>query len=128
MSADLYQEIILEEYRHPHNYGSFEHADLEWKEQNSSCGDEVTVYLKLNPDMKKIVKMEWLGAGCAISTASVSLLSVHVRGMEVGKVLKMTKFDLEKLLGIEEIAYGREKCLTLGLEAVQKSLKEKKTQ
>ncbi|CAN5268364.1 hypothetical protein BH10PAT2_BH10PAT2_3010 [soil metagenome] len=125
--SDLYQEVIIEEFNHPHNQGSFPSADAEWKERNSSCGDEFHVYLKFDESGQKILKMEWLGEGCAISTASISLLSIDVQNKTVEEVLAMSKADLLQLLGIDEIAYGREKCLLLGLVAVKHALKDKKT-
>ncbi len=124
--SDLYQEIIIEEYNHPHNYGSLEKPDADWKERNSSCGDEMHVYLQLDESKQKVVKMEWLGEGCAISSATTSLLSLEVKNKSVADILAMKKEDLLEMLGIDEIAYGREKCLTLGLVAVKHALQEKK--
>ncbi len=126
--SDLYQEMIMEEYRHPQNKGELVDFDLVWHERNSSCGDEVTVYVKLSPDHQEIVDLKWTGDGCAISMAAISFISQQVIGKPTAKVLEMSKKDLENMMGIEEIAYGREKCLVLGLEAVQKSLKQKVSQ
>jgi len=123
--SDLYQEMIMEEYRHPQHKGELVDPDFSWHERNSSCGDEVTVYLKLDPKHQQIADISWTGDGCAISMAAMSFVSQQVMGKSVAEVLKLNKKDLEKMMGIEEIAYGREKCLVLGLEAVQKSLKQK---
>lgn len=123
--SDLYQEIILEEYQHPHHFGELEQADVVWQEHNSSCGDQVTIFLKLNKEKNQIEKMSWVGEGCAISKAAASLLSQQLQQKKVSDVLALEKKDIEALLGIDEVVYGREKCLLLALEAVQKSLKGK---
>ncbi len=127
MSDDLYQEIILEEYSHPHHFGKLEQPDIEWKERNSSCGDEITIFLKLDDSKEKILEMSWEGQGCAISLAATSLLSQYVPQKTVKSILNMKKHDVEELLGIDEIAYGRQKCLLLSLKAIQKSLTQKAT-
>jgi len=124
--SDLYQEIIIDEFNHPHNFGKMTHADQDWKERNSSCGDEVHVYLKLDETKQKVLEMMWEGEGCAISTATTSLLSSELKDKAVSEILEMSKTELQNLLGIEEIAYGREKCLTLGLVAVKHALTKSK--
>lgn len=124
--TDLYQEIIIEEFRHPQNQGDLSAADAKWYERNSSCGDEVTVYLKLSADKQVILDCKWTGDGCAISISALSFLSQVIKQTSVAAVLAMTKADIESLLGIEQIAYGREKCLMLGLTAIQHALQHLK--
>lgn len=121
--SDLYQEIIIEEYRHPHNKGEMIDADVQHRERNSSCGDEVTVFLKFDAE-ERISEVLWSGDGCAISISGMSLLSEFVKHKTTSEVLGLKKSDVEELLGIEEIAYGREKCLVLGLTAVQHAIKK----
>jgi nitrogen fixation NifU-like protein len=65
----------------------------------------------------------WQGSGCAISQAAMSLLSEKIIGMTVADVLQMQQTDLERLLGFDQpIAYGRVKCLLLGLQAVKRGI------
>ncbi len=120
--TDLYQEIILEEYRHPQNMGVLENADRKEHEVNASCGDEVTVYLKLNPEKDRIIDLKWQGKGCVISMAAMSLLSERAKTTNVADIQKMTKQNIETMSGITEISYGREKCLLLGLQTLKKAL------
>ncbi len=120
--SDLYQEIIIEEFRHPQNQGVIEDATTQWHERNSSCGDEVTVYVQLSSDQQTIADLKWTGDGCSISISAMSFLSQVVQGKSVAEVRNLTKKDVENLLGIEEVVYGREKCLLLGLHAIQKAL------
>lgn len=121
---DLYQEIILEEYAHPQNKGVLNDADAQHSESNSSCGDQVTVYLKWDSQRRKIIDTRWEGVGCAISMATASFLSEHLKGMTAADVQALQQVDLEKLLGIEDISPGRQKCLMLGLVAYQKAVQK----
>lgn len=124
MSQDLYHQVILEELKHPQNKQVLENADVVIHETNSSCGDDITVFLNFD-DSKKIKEVGWTGNGCAISQAAMSLLSEKIIGMNADDVLKLTQSDLEALLGLEQpIAYGRTKCLLLGLQAVQRAVQQ----
>jgi nitrogen fixation NifU-like protein len=125
MSFDLYQEAILDELRHPQNKGVLPHADITIHETNASCGDDLTVELTFDPHTAAIAEVGWVGSGCAISQSAMSLLSEKIKGMTRDEVLALDQKSMEDLLGLPEpIAYGRIKCLLLGLNSVQKALKE----
>ena len=123
-NMDLYQEIILEHFKHPLNRGSF--ADTKnvkvAKKINVSCGDEVTIQVQFSDDKKKIKDIRWQGVGCAISTAAMSLLSENLKGKSVAEVLAMKQADILELLGLDSITPGREKCLLLGLKAIKSAI------
>jgi nitrogen fixation NifU-like protein len=120
MSQDLYQEIILEEFKHPHHQGIIENADLVLTGGNASCGDQVKIYLKIQDE--QIIDLKWEGNGCAISQASMSVLSQKIidEHLSLVQVKAMIKNDMLELLGLEEITAGREKCLMMGLKTLQK--------
>jgi nitrogen fixation protein NifU and related proteins len=118
---DLYREVILQEAAEPQNVGSLPNATHEHSETNASCGDEVTVQLEVD-DSAILKNMAWQGNGCAISQASMSLLSEVVIGKSVDDVKNLTDKALLELLGLKEINPGREKCMMLGLKAVQRAL------
>ena len=120
--SDLYRELILQHLREPLNTGETPNADAITRERNSSCGDEITVFVKLDKNQKKIEHLTWTGNGCAISQAAMSVLSQKLQGQLIADVKSLEKQDIEQLLGIEEISSGRIKCLLLGLRAVQRSL------
>ncbi len=123
MSFDLYQEAILDELRHPQNKGELPDADVTIHETNASCGDDVTVLIKFDSTGEKIANLKWHGQGCAISQAAMSFLSEKIKGMSLNEIKAIQQADVESLLGLEEpIAYGRMKCLLLGLHAVHKAL------
>lgn len=75
---DLYQDIILDHGRHPRNFHPLEHPSHLAHGHNPLCGDKVTVYVDLDGDRIRDVSFE--GRGCAISTASASLMTEILKG------------------------------------------------
>lgn len=78
---DLYQEVILDHNRHPRNFGPLPAANHHAEGNNPLCGDRITVYLDVAGDRIRDVSFE--GAGCAISTASASLMTEALKGRTV---------------------------------------------
>src|SRR4051812_40200695 len=75
---ELYQDIILDHGRHPRNFHALDHPTHLARGHNPLCGDRVTVYLAVNGDRIDDVSFE--GRGCAISTASSSLMTEVLKG------------------------------------------------
>jgi nitrogen fixation NifU-like protein len=75
---ELYQQLILDHYRRPRNRRTLPQADRMAEGYNPLCGDHVTVFLKMDSDLVKEVTFE--GSGCAISTASASLMTEALKG------------------------------------------------
>jgi nitrogen fixation protein NifU and related proteins len=75
---DLYRDVILDHNRHPRNFGKLEAADSCADGHNPLCGDRLTVFLKLSGDRVEDIRFE--GKGCAISTASASLMTEAIKG------------------------------------------------
>jgi nitrogen fixation NifU-like protein len=75
---DLYQQVIVDHSKKPRNYHSLEGASRKVEGYNPLCGDRITIYLKLDGDIVRDISFE--GAGCAISTASASLLTESLKG------------------------------------------------
>lgn len=75
---DLYQELILDHNRRPRNFGRLTDANHHAEGFNPLCGDKLTVYLKLVDGVIESVSFE--GTGCAISTASASLMTEALKG------------------------------------------------
>ena len=69
---ELYQEVILDHSKKPRNFNELPDADRKAEGYNPLCGDQVTVYLKLTEGV--VEDVSFTGAGCAISTASASLM------------------------------------------------------
>ncbi len=113
----LYREQILEHYKHPHNFGELDDADLEFEDTNPLCGDELRVQLKVDDD-RRITDVAFSGQGCAISQASASMVSDEIRGMSVDELLKLDKQFVLELLGID-ISATRMKCALLSLKVLK---------
>ena len=74
----LYQELILDHSKKPRNFHPMTDADRQAEGYNRLCGDKFTIYLKLQDD--RITDISFQGTGCAISTASASILTEILKG------------------------------------------------
>ncbi|OGJ21324.1 MAG: hypothetical protein A3J60_02390 [Candidatus Pacebacteria bacterium RIFCSPHIGHO2_02_FULL_46_9] len=119
---DLYHEELLEAARSPHNRGQLADANLVSPPVTNSCGDSCRIFLKLSDDKTTIITCAWEGIGCAISTASLSLLSDRVKGVPITEIQTWDDATLWSWFGFETFSVARRKCLLLGLQAVQKLL------
>jgi nitrogen fixation NifU-like protein len=79
----LYQEVILDHYKHPQHKGLATTYDAQVHHVNPSCGDEITLNVTLNAD--KVAAITWDGVGCSISQASVSILSELLLGKSIAE-------------------------------------------
>ena len=79
----LYQEVILDHNKQPRNYGELLEADHQAEGHNPLCGDHLTVTLRLAGG--RIEEIRFRGQGCAISTASASLMTEAVKGKTVAE-------------------------------------------
>ena len=113
MSAHMYREMILDLNRNPLNYGELDPRDFSHEEDNPLCGDVIRVDVRLG-EGGRIADISWSGDGCAISQASASLLTDHVKGMSLEDVMQLESSDMYDLLEFEPIS-GRVKCATLAL-------------
>jgi nitrogen fixation NifU-like protein len=121
MAYDMYQEIILQHYRAPKNFGELPSADLTGEESNPNCGDHITVQLKLDESGETVSEFRFHGDGCAISVASTSLLSGKVKGHPVAEVRALTRDDVLKLVAIP-LSPVRVKCALTGFVALGRAL------
>ncbi|HYY26140.1 MAG TPA: SUF system NifU family Fe-S cluster assembly protein [Candidatus Udaeobacter sp.] len=75
---ELYQEVILDHNKSPRNFRAIENANRKAQGYNPLCGDQVTVYLKLENGIIKEIGFQ--GSGCAISKASASMMTAELKG------------------------------------------------
>jgi nitrogen fixation protein NifU and related proteins len=132
---ELYQEVIFDHNRRPRNFGKLAGANRKAEGFNTLCGDRLTLYLELAGD--KIANVAFEGSGCAISTASASLLTEALKGksIEQAEALfqnfhKMVTEDapapesmgkLAVLAGVREFP-ARVKCATLSWHTLRAAL------
>lgn len=74
----LYEQVILDHNREPRNYGEMLNADLHAEGYNPLCGDQFTIYIKMDGDTITDIRFE--GAGCAISKSSASVMTTLLKG------------------------------------------------
>ncbi len=124
---DLYRDVILDHNKRPRNFGALEPADARADGHNPLCGDRLTVTVRLDGDRVEDIRFE--GKGCAISTASASLMTEAVKGKDFATIAELrdtvqhalTEHDYEvpaalgklaALTGVREFP-ARVKCATL---------------
>jgi len=132
---DLYQDMIFDHYRQPRNYGQLENANRKAEGYNPLCGDKVTLTLILKDGVIHDLKFE--GTGCAISTASASLMTESLKGKTAEEALSIledfkslvTGATVDKDMGKLAVLAGvqafpqRVKCATLAWHTLQAALK-----
>jgi nitrogen fixation NifU-like protein len=120
---DMYREIILEHYRHPHNAGTLELPDISYEDSNPLCGDRIRIDLKMEGDV--IADVRFQGRGCAISQAAASLLTDEIKGKSLDDVRAFGKDDMLDLIGIPlDKNPVRIKCALLGLKTLKAGVYE----
>jgi len=75
---DLYQEAILDHYKKPKNFHKIDHANRQADGYNPLCGDKLSVFIRMENGL--IQDIGFIGTGCAISTASASMMTESLRG------------------------------------------------
>jgi nitrogen fixation protein NifU and related proteins len=83
----MYQEVILDHYKHPHHRGLREPFGAEVHHVNPTCGDEVTLRVTLSEDGGTVADVSYDGQGCSISQASTSVLTDLIIGQDVHDAL-----------------------------------------
>ena len=115
---NLYRDFILEHYREPHNRGVLDPHDLHFSDSNPTCGDEMTLTLRLDASGERIDDVAFDGRGCAISQASASIMTDDLRGMTLEEIRGMDPRDVVANLGVP-IGPARLKCALLGYKVLQ---------
>jgi len=99
---DLYREIILDHYRSPRNRGELAAPPAVRAEGfNPLCGDEVVLYLDVDPATGTVVDVKIGGQGCSISQASTSMMSAAVKGKSIDEARKLIR-AFKALMSIHE--------------------------
>ena len=138
----MYQEVILDHYKHPQHAGLREPFDAEVHHVNTSCGDELTLRVKLSDDKKTVEDVSYDAEGCSISQAAVDVLTEEVIGKPLDEALdKLAEFEKmvtsrgeyegdEDLVG-DGVAFAgvaqypaRVKCALLGWKAFEAAVGE----
>ena len=122
MGSDMYRQQILDHYKNPRNKGEMADPDFSHTGENPSCGDTITMNVKLDADGETIEFVSFTGDGCAISQASASMLSEQLRGMTLSELDAMDTDDVTEMLGVD-ISPMRIKCAVLARQVAQDGAK-----
>lgn len=117
----MYQEIILQHYKAPKNFGTMESPDLSGEESNPNCGDRLRLDLKLDASGQRVESVRFHGDGCAISVASASMLTLKIAGHSLDEVRAISQDDVLKMVGIP-LSPVRIKCALTGYAALGRAL------
>lgn len=119
-SKELYKSNIIEHYKNPRNTKRLDNSTHHTEVSNTTCGDEIELWLDVQDGIVKEVAHET--RGCAICVASMSMLSQWLKGRDLAKLddMDMEGFVLEQLQ--MEKGSGRIKCAMLSVEGVKRSL------
>ena len=138
--TDLYQEIILDHSKNPHNFGVLEQFTCTAEGNNPLCGDSLTVYVYVKDNI--ISDVSYRARGCAISVASASIMSSIIKGKTIEEVnILFDKFHklctgqtveddddtemLQVLSGVSKFP-TRVKCATMSWHAMKEAIHDEK--
>ncbi len=100
--TELYQEILLDHYRRPRGAARLDHVPQAKAHENPTCGDSIKLEVIVD-DAERVERVRFDGRGCAISTASASLMTETVRGMTVSAARDFAGSFIRALRGEEPV-------------------------
>ncbi|WP_334073888.1 MULTISPECIES: Fe-S cluster assembly sulfur transfer protein SufU [Paenibacillus] len=134
---DLYRRVIMDHYKNPRNRGKFEDGGLTVDLNNPTCGDRISLQLKVEDGIVKDAR--FTGEGCSISMSSASMMTEAVKGRTFNEAMELAERfsslmkgepaefddyeDIEALSGVNKFP-ARIKCATLAWNALKKGINE----
>ncbi len=136
--SSLFQDLILDHYKRPRNRGELPDATSRVHMNNPTCGDEVWLQLRIDDD--RITDVRFIGEGCSISQASISMMTLLLTGKSRAEAESLARRftrlmhgdpaaasdrslgDLRALAGVSRFPV-RVKCALLGFNALEEALK-----
>ncbi len=135
---DLYRRVIMDHYKTPRNKGAFPEGAVTIELNNPTCGDRISLQLKIENEV--VTNAKFSGEGCSISIASASMMTDAVKGKRFDEALELARNfsslmkgepvefeyeDIEALSGVNKFP-ARIKCATLGWNALRKGIESSK--
>jgi nitrogen fixation NifU-like protein len=115
-----YSETVLEHFRHPHNVGKIENPDGKSMEGSPACGDMVAVYIKVDPNTKKIDDVKFESYGCASNIATGSIITDLAKGKTLDEAKKITWQEASDALG--GLPKIKAHCSVLAIEGLRSAI------
>jgi nitrogen fixation protein NifU and related proteins len=115
-----YSQKVLDHFMHPHNVGKIENPDAVATEGSPACGDQVTVYIKVNPDSHVIEEAKFQSYGCASNIATASIITDLAIGKTIEEATKITWRDaMDALDGLPPVKVH---CSVLAADTLRKAI------
>ena len=115
-----YSQKVLDHFMHPHNVGKMENPDASATEGSPSCGDQVTIYLKIDDETHIIEDVSFLSYGCASNIATASIITDLAKGKTLEEAKKITYEDaMEALDGLPPVKVH---CSVLAADTLQTAI------
>ena len=115
-----YSQKVLDHFMHPKNVGKMENPDVVATEGSPACGDQVTVYLKVDEATKKIEDISFLSYGCASNIATASIITELAKGKTLDEAKQITWRDaMEALDGLPPVKVH---CSVLAADTLQTAI------
>jgi len=138
--GSLFQELILDHYKRPRNKGELADSDRRIHMNNPTCGDEI--WLQLRFEDERVADVRFMGEGCSISQASISMMTQLLKGRSREEALALAQRFKQMMHGDAEAAADRQlgdlralagvskfpvrvKCALLGWNALEEALKQR---
>ena len=117
----LYRQEIIERWRYPRHRGVMQSPDSQGERVNAFCGDEITLFLRLDGEKKFVREARFTGEGCALMVASADMLCEAIEEKMIDEARRLSADDLLRLYG-EPPTPGRIPCVLLAHEALRQAL------
>ena len=116
-----YSELVIKHFKNPHNVGTIENPDASATEGSPACGDQLTVYLKVNPETQLIEDIKFQSYGCASNIATASIITDLALGKTLEQAKGITwKQAADELGGLPPIKMH---CSVLAVDALRSAIK-----
>ncbi len=117
----LYREEIIERYKFPRYRGEIKNPHTQGEVMNSLCGDELTLFLRLDEKKEQVAEVKFQGEGCALMTAASDMLCEAISGKTTEGLQRFSADDMLVLYG-QSPSPSRLKCVLLPYEALKQAL------
>jgi len=118
--SDKYTEKVMDHFRNPHNMGEMKDPDGFGTVGNPTCGDVMSIYIKVKDD--RIIDIKFQTFGCVAAVASSSIATDLVKGKTLDEAMKMTRDDVANELG--GLPAIKMHCSNLASDALREAIKD----
>jgi len=117
-----YTDKVIEHFTNPRNIGKLQDANGTATEGSPACGDQVTFYLKINPETHIIEDVRFLSYGCASNIATASITSELIKGQTIEQAKELSHQTVTEMLG--GLPPVKIHCSVLAIETLQAAIKD----